>query len=230
MCILDRAQKCTSSQLSGLIIQAGTLPKLQGLGMLLTTTVSQNHPEQTRMYGYPASPQYTGTESGTSATPTSVPCDRPRGGRLCCEGQWKAHMLPGASVTTYIFVAISVLVIMLVAVPEREKVVRRGQSSLMERGHGFSLREQPHDGATTGGQQGRQNGGEAACSPASPPSSGPAVGLTGLTGQCDGGEVGGREGAGNVLLGHLCVLQDVHVDEERLLVLPHAAQQQCPLF
>lgn len=190
MCILDRAQKCTSSQLSGLIIQAGTLLKVQGLGTLLTTTVSQNHPEQTRMYGHPASPQHTGAESGTSATPTSIPCDSPRGGGLCCEGQWKVHTLPGASVTTYIFVAISVLVIMLVAVPEREKVVRRGQSSHMERVHGFSLQEQPHDGAITGGQQGRQNRREAACSPASPPSSGPAVGLTGLTGRCDGGGAG----------------------------------------
>lgn len=38
-------------------------------------------------------------------------------------------MLPGARVTTYIFVAISVLVIMLVAVPAREKVVRRGHGS-----------------------------------------------------------------------------------------------------
>lgn len=34
-------------------------------------------------------------------------------------------MLPGATVITYIFVAIFVLVIMLVAVPAREKVVRQ---------------------------------------------------------------------------------------------------------
>lgn len=97
----------------------------------------------------------------------------------------------------------------------------RPEQPCLERGHRFCLWEQPHDGATMGGQHGRQSGGEEAfwASPASPLSVGPAVTLAG---QC-----GGRV---NVLLGHLCVLQDVHVDEESLLVLSHAAQQQCALF
>lgn len=36
--------------------------------------------------------------------------------------------------------------------------------------------------------------------------------------------------AGNSLLRRARVFQDVHVDEECLLVLPHAAQQERPLL
>lgn len=36
--------------------------------------------------------------------------------------------------------------------------------------------------------------------------------------------------AADLLLSHAGVLQDVHVDEERLLVFAHAAQEQCPFL
>lgn len=59
-----------------------------------------------------------------------VPCSQTRGRSEGCRGQWKACMLSRTRVTTYIFVAIFVLVIMLVAVPAKEKMLRQDQ-----RGH-----------------------------------------------------------------------------------------------
>lgn len=42
--------------------------------------------------------------------------------------------------------------------------------------------------------------------------------------------LGRRESRANLLLSHLHVLQDVDIDEESLLVLPHAPQQESSFF
>ena len=81
----------------------------------------------------------------------------PKGVGCAVRDRGKVHMLPGARVLTYIFVAVSVLVVMLVAVPAREKVVRRGQSSRVEgevidSACGSSLTMAPQSGASSRGR------------------------------------------------------------------------------
>lgn len=42
--------------------------------------------------------------------------------------------------------------------------------------------------------------------------------------------LGSWDGRANILLSHLCVLQDVDIDEERLFMFPHAPQQESTFF
>ena len=133
-------------------------------------------------------------------------------------------MLPGARVTAYIFVAVFVLVIMLVAVSAREKAVRPEGPS--REGHQGCLHEHPMRAQIRGQHRWQlslllQGGGEMglSASQTSPLSGGPAFRPTGRW-----------DGRVNVLLSHPCILQDMDVDEESLLVFPHAAQQESTFF
>lgn len=112
--------------------------------------------------------------------------------------------VPLATAATYVFVAVFVLVIVFVAVPAREEVVRAGERGYMEG---------VHVAVTEEGQQGRRR---ALCSR---PWGGFALRL-----------LGRRESRADLLLRHLHVLQDVDIDEESLLVLPHAPQQESSFF
>lgn len=120
--------------------------------------------------------------------------------------------------TTHIFVAIFDLVIMLVAVPAREKVLDKARGATSRDRACTCQHEHPNESPNQ--RLARRGGATAFSVPHTSPSlRGPAFRPRGRW-----------DDRVNILLSHLCVLQDVDVDEESLLMFPHASQQESALF
>lgn len=121
------------------IIQVRTL-EIKGVRMQLiitwmTTDGSQSYARQTRTWALRQSPKmYRQIQSVPCLMPSClssshcVPSAKPEDVRKAAggSGRHSCSLGPG-EVTTYIFVAIFVLVIMLVAVPAEEKMLRQGR-------------------------------------------------------------------------------------------------------
>lgn len=123
-------------------------------------------------------------------------------------------MLPWSQLPTYIFVAFFVLVVVFVAVPAREEEVRAGKRDCIDSVHVPA----DSDGAGQAGGEERplQLG------------RGPSWLLISVRAVLR--LLQRWESRADLLLSHLCVLQDVDIDEESLFVLSHAPQQESSFF